>query len=74
MFTMIVKHLTKDHINHKMMKHVDVRYHLIHDVIAQGDILVKKIGTIDNPVDMITKSLPFIKFSDYVNRVVLCNM
>ena len=41
---------------HERTKHIDVRYHYIRDVIAQGDVKVCKINTRDNPADMMTKS------------------
>ena len=34
-------------------KHVDVRYHFIHDVIDRGDIVLSKVSTHDRPADMI---------------------
>ncbi|WVZ81330.1 LOW QUALITY PROTEIN: hypothetical protein U9M48_028720 [Paspalum notatum var. saurae] len=47
--------LTKDQMFHERTKHIDVRYHYIRGVIAQGDIKVRKISTHDNPADMMTK-------------------
>ena len=55
-------HLTKDQMFHDRTKHIDVKYHFIREVIAQGNIVVKKIGTEDNPADMLTKPLPVTKF------------
>ncbi|KAG8488772.1 hypothetical protein CXB51_016789 [Gossypium anomalum] len=54
--------LTKDQIFHERTKHIDVRYHFIRDIIASGDIVLNKISTHENPVDMMTKSLPITKF------------
>ena len=54
--------VTKDQMFHERTKHIDVRYHYIRDVIAQGDIKVCKINTCDNPADMMTKSVPITKF------------
>ena len=34
---------------HERTKHIDVRYHFIQDVIAEGDVKVCKISTHDNP-------------------------
>ena len=31
-------------------------------IIARGDIVVSKVGTQDNPTNMMTKSLPIAKF------------
>jgi hypothetical protein len=48
-------------------KHIDVKYHFIRDVIAEGDIKVCKIGTCDNPADISTKPRVLVTFgvSDY---------
>ncbi|KAG8486697.1 hypothetical protein CXB51_020179 [Gossypium anomalum] len=59
--------LTKDQIFHERTKHIDVRYHFVHDIIARGDIVVSKISTHENPVDMMTTSLPITKFEHYLN-------
>ena len=47
---------------HERTKHIDIRYHFVRDLIAQGDIAVSKISTHDNPADMMTKTLPTSKF------------
>jgi hypothetical protein len=39
----------------KRAKHIDDRYHFVHDVIKQGLVKVCKISTYDNPTDMMTK-------------------
>jgi len=50
--------LTKDQMFHERTKHIDVRYHFIRGVIAEGDIKVCKINTCDNPANMLTKPVP----------------
>ncbi|WVZ86726.1 hypothetical protein U9M48_033465 [Paspalum notatum var. saurae] len=55
-------YLTKDHMFHERTKHIDVRYHFIRGVIAEGGIKVRKIITHDNPADMMTKHVPTSKF------------
>ena len=47
---------------HERTKHIDVRYHFIRDVIEEGEIVVVKIPTTDNPADMLTKPVLVIKF------------
>ena len=47
---------------HERTKHIDVRYHFIQDVIALGDIKVRKISTHCNPTDMMTKPVSTTKF------------
>ena len=44
-----------------------VKYHLMWDVLEDGDIEVKKIHTKDNPVDMLIKVVPGVKFNHCKN-------
>ncbi|WVZ79655.1 hypothetical protein U9M48_027210 [Paspalum notatum var. saurae] len=55
-------YLTKDQMFHERTKHIDVRYHFIRGVIAEGGIKVRKISTHDNPADIMTKHVPTSKF------------
>ena len=62
-------HLTKNQMFYEKTKHVDVRMHFIRNVIAQGAIVLKKIPMVDNPTDMMTKSIPMIKFKHCLNLI-----
>ena len=61
--------LTKDQMFHERMKHIDVRYHFIRDIIACGEVTIRKISTHENPVDMLTKSLLILKFEHCMDLV-----
>jgi len=50
-----------DQMFHERAKHIDVRYHFIRGVIAQGDVKICKISTHNNPADMLTKPVPGAK-------------
>jgi hypothetical protein len=62
-------YLTKDGMFHERTKHIDVRYHKIREVIAEGDIIVKKVDTTNNAADMLTKVLPGTKFEHCLDLV-----
>ncbi|CAM8987589.1 unnamed protein product [Rhodiola kirilowii] len=49
-------HLSKHHVFHERSKHIDVRMHFVRDVADFGVVQVVKIGTKENPADMLTKS------------------
>ncbi|GMP46000.1 hypothetical protein CsSME_00014322 [Camellia sinensis var. sinensis] len=49
--------LAKNQVHHARTKHIDVRFHFIREIVNEGDILLQKIGTADNPADMLTKHL-----------------
>ena len=51
------------------MKHIDVQYHFVCDVIARGDNVMSKVSTHDNPINMMTKSLPIAKFEHCLDLV-----
>ena len=53
---------------HDRMKHVDVRYHFVREVIARGNFKVNKIHTNDNPAYVFTV---VTKFSLCLNLVGL---
>ena len=43
--SMSVIYLAKNQVYHARMKHIDVKYHFVRDVLEDGDIEVKKIHT-----------------------------
>ena len=49
-------HLAKNQVHHSRTKHIDVRFHFIREILEEGDILLQKISTAENPADMLTKS------------------
>ena len=56
-------HLAKDHRFHKRTKHIDVRYHRIRQWVSDDKVIVlEKISTKENPLDMMTKTIPVEKF------------
>jgi hypothetical protein len=44
-------------LEHKKVKHVLWRYHLIHEIISRGDVKVCKVHTDQNVTDPLTKPL-----------------
>jgi hypothetical protein len=54
-------YLTKDHMITEKSKHIDIRYHSVHD-IEKGLVKVCKISTHDNPTDMMMKHVLVAKF------------
>ena len=50
-------------------KHIDIKYHLIRDIVTEGKIKVDKIHTDENPVDMLTKPLSNTKFKHCLDSV-----
>ncbi|KAM6546496.1 hypothetical protein CsatB_027232 [Cannabis sativa] len=55
-------HLMKNPMYHERSKHIDIKLHFIREVITRKEIQIKKIGTKENPADMLTKYVPQAKF------------
>jgi hypothetical protein len=47
---------------HERTKHIDIKYHYVREVIAEGRLKVCKISTHDNQVDMMTNPVTVAKF------------
>lgn len=62
-------HLTKHQVYHERSKHIDVKLHFVRDVVSKREVQGEKISTEYNPADMMTKSLPLIKFSRCLNSI-----
>ena len=51
-------------------KHIDVKWHFIRELIAEGKLEVKFVGTEDNPADIFTKNVPENIFSKVRSQMV----
>lgn len=64
--------LAHNPVYHERMKHVNIRYHFIRDILAKGKVVVKKIATAENPADMMTKPVPLAKLKLYLSTIGIC--
>jgi hypothetical protein len=56
-FVAVTIYLTKDHMFHERSNHIDIKFHYVRDIVAQGKLKVCKISTHDNPADRMKKPL-----------------
>ena len=49
--------LSKNPIQHSRMKHIDIRYHFLHDHIQNGDISLEFVDINNQLADIFTKHL-----------------
>ena len=54
---------------YKRTKHIEIKFHYIRDIIEKGKVLLDKVHADDNSADMLTKSLPTLKFEHYSNLI-----
>ncbi|GKF61323.1 hypothetical protein Tco_0181377 [Tanacetum coccineum] len=49
----------------KVARHFQMKYHYIHEVIQEREIVLKKVHTDDNVTDPFTKPMPFNKHYEH---------
>ena len=57
--------VSENAVTEKRTKHIDIRYHYIRDVIEQGYVEVLFVPGIDNPADIFTKNLGWVKIQKF---------
>ena len=55
--------ITSNPVTEKRSKHIDIHYHYICNVIAKGHVEVYFIDGNNNPANMLTKNLRYVKFN-----------
>ena len=53
---------SKGPADHRRSKHIDIRYHFVNEKIAEKEIIMKHVGAAIQIADMLTKSLPIVRF------------
>ena len=62
---------SKELRNHGKKKHIERKYHLIRDIVQQGDVTITKITTTNNLADPFTKALPSKVFECHLDSLGL---
>src|SRR5512136_826046 len=57
----------KDHRSSKKTMHIKRKFHLIRELVENGDIHMVKVGTDSNTADPLTKPLPLVKHERHVD-------
>ena len=57
---------SKEPRSHKRGKHIERKYHLIHEIVKRGDVAVSQIASEDNLADPFTKGLSQKIFDQHV--------
>ena len=61
--------LAKNQVHHSRTKHIDVQFHFTREILNEGDVLLEKISTTDNPADMMTNVVSGVKFQHYLDLI-----
>lgn len=61
--------LCKNPVLHDRRKHIDLRYHFIHDCVEKGMVAVEFIGTGEQKADILTKALGRARLQELRGKV-----
>ena len=54
--------MTENPMFHDKLKHIEIRYHYIRDMVQRGAIKLQYVGTDEQVADVLTKPLSRVKF------------
>jgi len=53
--------LMKNPVFHGRSKHIEIKFHFIRECVERGQIVVKRVGTLEQKADALTKPLAAVK-------------
>ena len=56
-------YLAKNQVCHIRMKHINVRFYFVREILDEGDIKLQKIHMKKTPVDILAKVVPGMEFA-----------
>ena len=63
MITLVQSIYQKNHVQHSISKHIEIRHHFIRDHVSNGDVILDFIYTDKQLADIFIKSLSEERFS-----------
>ena len=54
--------ISKNHVMHSKTKHILIKYHFVREQVAENNIKLEYVGTIEQVVDIFTKPFPHEAF------------
>jgi hypothetical protein len=61
--------MTENHVFHDKSKHIDIRYHYIHDMVQRGAIKLQYVSMDEQVVDVLTKPLSRVNFENFRDKL-----
>jgi hypothetical protein len=61
--------MTENHVFHDELKHIEIRYHYIRDMVQRGVVKLQYVGTDEPVADVLTKPLSHVKFQYFRDKL-----
>lgn len=65
--------MTRNPTFHMRMKHIDIHFHFIRDLVAKNEIILKHCNTHEQVANVLTKSHSREKFIYFISLPGVCN-
>lgn len=62
-------YLAKNQMYRARIEHIDVRFHRIKELVSSSELLLEKVHTFENAVNMLTKPITINKFKHCMNLI-----
>ena len=56
---------------HKRIKHIDIRYHFVHEKVEDGHVVIEYCPTLNMLADLMTTSIPAVQFGALRSKLVI---
>lgn len=66
--------ISNNPIMHPKTKHIEISYHFIRDHVFKKHISLKHVATDDQLVDILTKPLPYTRFSELLLKLGMLDL
>jgi hypothetical protein len=61
--------MTENLVFHDRSKHIEIRYHYIHDMVQRGALKLQYVSMDEQVVDVFTKPLSHVKFEHFQDKL-----
>ena len=61
--------LSKNHVFHDKLKHIEIKFHYIWDMVQRGEVKLQYVETDEQIADMLTNPLARVKF-EYFREII----
>ena len=63
--------MAKEPRSHQKSKHIERHYYIIRKLVGKGDVVVRKVASVDNVTDPLTKAFTHMQLNGHLEKMGL---